>query len=512
MNASHNVLTEAVRLLVDIAGPDPVHIEMSARGPKKYYDVSRVFDERDGYAHLLGYRTKGATLRHPGGMTRSLCYDADTPGHWQLLQEAAQVLAESGSIPLLEVSPVGRGGHLWIIYSGLVSADQARGNVVERAPRLREIAESWPGAGSRTSKVRLPGGKYVQPGFSQWCTLTDAYGTLLATDGRSAARVLLDYQTPVSVVQNTRVEAGSAGQHELLSLVSKQQETVAQPSRPQPNTGEVDVYWHEKYNRFLWFQFTPAQLAAIYNEQHPLQDMLQLEQNGMAFSPSVEERTPSTAITNDGRAWVDFSARNVQPDGKRDGGDALELEARRNRESKAAKPATLRKVARMLVREACAALEDAARAGEDLPTWVAQIISEAGWQHYRSLRAESIATRVARWGVTGFQHAGMSIQTTPKTSIREATQQTATMLHSSHECHQELNSLEVFAAEIRAQFGEPCSRCSCTLFYQSGPYQMCHLCYPRPAKFGRLTDEQWHRLQTLFPRRFESPEPFKWST
>ena len=130
MNASHNVLTEAVRLLVDIAGTEPVHIEMSARGPKKYYDVRRMFDERDGRAHLLGYRTKGATLRHPGGMTRALCYDADTPGDWQLLQEAAKVLAESGSIPLLEVSPVGRGGHLWIIYTGLVSADQARGNIV----------------------------------------------------------------------------------------------------------------------------------------------------------------------------------------------------------------------------------------------------------------------------------------------------------------------------------------------------------------------------------------------
>ena len=34
MNASHNVLTEAVRLLVDMAGTEPVHIEMSARGPR----------------------------------------------------------------------------------------------------------------------------------------------------------------------------------------------------------------------------------------------------------------------------------------------------------------------------------------------------------------------------------------------------------------------------------------------------------------------------------------------
>ncbi|HEY6410501.1 MAG TPA: hypothetical protein VIY29_23880, partial [Ktedonobacteraceae bacterium] len=72
MNESHDALAEAVRLLVDIAGPEPVHIEMSARGPKKYYDVHRRFDERDGRAHLLGWHTKGAILRHPDGMTRAL--------------------------------------------------------------------------------------------------------------------------------------------------------------------------------------------------------------------------------------------------------------------------------------------------------------------------------------------------------------------------------------------------------------------------------------------------------
>ena len=140
MNESHDALAEAVRLLVEIAGPEPVHIEMSARGPKKYYDMHRRFDERDGRAHLLGWHTKGATLRHPGGMARALCYDADTPSDWQLLQEAARVLAASGYIPLLEVSPIGRGGHLWIIFTGLVCAAQARRHALELAPHLGEIA------------------------------------------------------------------------------------------------------------------------------------------------------------------------------------------------------------------------------------------------------------------------------------------------------------------------------------------------------------------------------------
>ena len=62
--------------------------------------------------------------------------------------------------------------------------------------------------------------------------------------------------------------------------------------------GQVDTCWQQRYDSStLWFQFTPRQLAALYNERHPLSETLTLEQNGMAFSPSVPERTPSTAIT-----------------------------------------------------------------------------------------------------------------------------------------------------------------------------------------------------------------------
>ena len=190
-------LVAAARLLVAIAGPLPVHIEMSARGPKKYYEVQRAFVERDGRLHLAGWRTKGATLRYPNGMTRALCYDADAPTDWQRLQEAARALAACGYATLLEASPVGHGGHLWIIYSDLVVAAWAQRSAVAHAPVLQEIGEYWPSA---AHKIRLPGGKYVQPGFAAWCTLADAAGTVLATDGASAARVLLDFQTPATVV------------------------------------------------------------------------------------------------------------------------------------------------------------------------------------------------------------------------------------------------------------------------------------------------------------------------
>src|SRR6266699_3820944 len=63
---------------------------------------------------------------------------------------------------------------------------------------LQQIKESWPGPGP--NKVRLPGGKYIKPGFAAWCKLHDAHGARIAEDGRGAACVLLDYQTPAELV------------------------------------------------------------------------------------------------------------------------------------------------------------------------------------------------------------------------------------------------------------------------------------------------------------------------
>ena len=384
----------ATKLLVDIAGPEPVHIEMSARGPKKYYDVRRRLDERDARAHLAGYRTKGATLRYPDGRTRALCYDADTPDDWQRLLEAARIVAAHSYLPLLEASPVGRGGHCWIIFTDLVCADTAHRHLLSLAPILQAISEYWPDSGPRAHKVRLPAGKYVKPGFAAWCTLCDAQGTHLSTDGPRATAVLLAYQTPAELVPVAPLQHDALRPGAELAAIPNGQEAQVQ-ARARVVMGQVDTRWQQQYNRStLWFQFTPRQLAALYNERHPLSALLQLEQNGMAFSPSVQERTPSTAITGDGLAWVDFSAHSLQPDGKHDGGDALELAARRNGESKTAKSATLREVARTLVREARDALEYAARAGEEPPVWVATMMTEAGWQRYHALRAEAVRTTI----------------------------------------------------------------------------------------------------------------------
>jgi hypothetical protein len=462
----------AAQLLVGVAGPDLVHIEMSARGPKKYYDVHRPFDERDARAHLAGYRTKGATLRYPGGNTRALCYDADTSEAWQCLQEAAGILATYGYLPLLEASPVGRGGHCWIIFTELVSAKAAQRHLLILAPPLKQIYEYWP---RWTQKVRLPAGKYVKPGFAAWCKLTDAQGTLLAPGGTGAALALLASQTPIELLPRTTMEyegVGPGGEHKDTPDEHKAQVQ----ERKHVVMGQVDTRWKQQYNSgALWFQFTPRQLAALYNERHPLPELLRLEQNGMAFSPSVQERTPSTAITRDGQAWVDFSAQSRQSDGKHDGGDALELAARRNGETKATKRVTFREAARMLVHEARETLEGAARAGEEPPSWVAQIMTEAGWQRYRSLRAEAAKATAgtASRGVTGYLPVELTSHRAQE-SLALLAEQSITGTHIvSHERRPEKDSLRMLAAEIQAQIGEPCSRCGCTLFYQSGSYRMC---------------------------------------
>jgi hypothetical protein len=498
--------TIAAQLLVAIAGPEPVHIEMSARGPKKYYDVHRRFDERDARAHLAGYRTKGATLRYPGGKTRALCYDADTSEDWQCLQEASHNLASYGCLPLLEASPIGRGGHVWIIFTDLVCAEIAQQYLLSLTPDLHAIREFWPRS---TQNVRLPAGTYKKPGFAAWCTLTDAQGSILSTNGPAAAPVLLAYQTPVELLQEANGKQNQGGSGADFARTMNRQKTQRQVG-DRVSMGQVDIRWQQRYNRStLWFQFTPWQLAALYNERHPLSEALTLEQNGMAFSPSVPERTPSTAITDDGQAWVDFSARSMQPDGKHDGGDALELAARRNGESKAAKSNMFREAARMLVREARTALEAAARAGEEPPAWVAQIMTEAGWRRYHSLCAESTAAQTTSRGVTGFLPEGLTNHARQEQIASTSACPLVTKGVGSSKSDQRHNSLEALAATIDAPIGEPCSRCGCTLFYQSGLYRMCHLCYPRPEKFGRLTDEQWQQLRSLFPRNPEPSDLFK---
>ncbi len=379
-----DILAHAATLLVEIAGPEPVHIEMSDRGQKKYYDVKRAITEQDTCAHLNGWKTKGASLRHPGGMTRALCYDADTPHDWQTLQTAARFLTYGDFCPILEPSPVQDGehrggGHLWIIFTDLVKATWAYQRAWQYAPQLRTIQEAWPGPANH--KVRLPGGKYVKPGFAQWCQLVDAYGKPLATDGQSAARVLLDSQTSADIVPEYPEQEDIAEQ---MSRDVGQSPGAAKQVTHMCLQPGVDQHWQDTYSRSLWFQFTPAQLAAWYNEHHQIEDILPREKNGMGLASWRGEHTASVGLREDG--WVDFGASARRADGKQDGGDALELYIRVSQQPRAE---VFRQLGRQLREEAAEALESAAQRGEQPPQWVQAFMSPAGWERYHQLRQEA---------------------------------------------------------------------------------------------------------------------------
>jgi hypothetical protein len=401
-------LDAAATLLVEIAGPDPVHIEMSNRGPAKYYEVKRALGISDARTHLTGKQTKGATLNRPDDKTRALCYDADTDDDWQRLQEAAHFLANAGGyLPLVEDSPDGRGGHLWVIYTALVDARCAHCHVCELAPMLTAITERWPGPGNHKvkHKVRLPGGKYVKPGFSQQCKLSDAIGTLVADTRQDAARALLTYQTSAAIVPAYPPDADLPGNRHVSTSnlepgVSDQLSGDEMARSTQQNQGpalprEPDARWQQTYQsqgKHLWFQFTPAQLAAWYNQQHAIGDVLPPEQNGMGLATWRGERTTSVGSTKDSQGWVDFGASARRSDGKQDGGDALELQVRLSEQSKSE---VMRQAARDLVKEARAALESSARAGEQLLTWVQEILTPAGWHHYQQLRDPASESHVS---------------------------------------------------------------------------------------------------------------------
>src|SRR4029077_6994755 len=138
--AAPNLLA-AAQLLLEIAGQHNRHITMPPRHPKKYLEVKRVLTLQDVIEHLQAGEAKGAPCSYADNQTRALCWDGDNPEHWQILMNAMKELVSHGYYPLLEQSPH-RGGHGWIIYSGLVDASAARAEIYRLVPALRELAEA----------------------------------------------------------------------------------------------------------------------------------------------------------------------------------------------------------------------------------------------------------------------------------------------------------------------------------------------------------------------------------
>lgn len=137
----------------------------------------------------------------------------------------------------------------------------------------------WPGPATVTgwNRVRLPGGRYVAKGVSAWCKLYNADGHLLARDGMSAARVLVDYRTPAELVpslppdqrracdpsppvtdrwparnRDSRPAVTSAVLEDAQASASRRgQKRNSQPLRNAP----------VQASHFFWFRYNVAQLA-----------------------------------------------------------------------------------------------------------------------------------------------------------------------------------------------------------------------------------------------------------
>jgi hypothetical protein len=284
------------------------------------------------------------------------------------------------------------------IFDALVDARAARRHVCELAPVLADVREYWPGPAHavKWNKVRLPGGRYVTPGKSTWCKLYDANGSRLSDHGLAAARVLLTSQTPASIVPPLPSDEQEMPQGADDRPTSQAERSPSQNDVPQPNTpaarkedasGPQQQQKYGEATRFLWFRYSPAQVADWYNERHTVDDLLDFNRYGMTNAEALgrPERTPSLGSTRDRQHWADFGAAAREDDGRPIGGDVLELLVRTSGQSKAQ---VLRALGREMVAEARAELERAAARQVDPPMWVQQIMSEAGWNHYRRLRNE----------------------------------------------------------------------------------------------------------------------------
>jgi hypothetical protein len=412
----------------------------------------------------------------------------DTAAEWTVLQDAARTLVAAGYLSILEPSPAGRGGHLWIIFDALIDASTVRQHIFSLVPALATVQEYWPGPQNtkRWNKVRLPGGKYVRPGINVWCQLISVSDGETSHDGLSAAQVLLTHQTPATTVavpssdkEETPVEdVMLPGEVKDQSNVHEQETSIPADANPTSNllpgdrrhNQSIDSQWRATYGQnesgsHLWFAFTPQYLASWYNAHHDMRDLLPPERNGYGLASWRGEQTASVAIRDD--HWTDFGASARRPDGTQDGGDALELQARLTQTSKSD---ILRQVAKELVAQARAELESAAQADQPIPSWIEELITDAGRAHYEQIKCEKHnALDKPNW-------------------------------HLCRSSQSQKDTFQALAKDIGAEIAEPCKRCGCILFYYNAHGdQMCHWCYPRPAKYGwgQLTDGQWGRLRQL---------------
>ncbi len=365
--------------LAQVAGDGGRHIEMQPMGADKYQWRAGAVTPALAARHLRGAVTLGAELRQADGTTFALCWDTDTADGWQLLQQAAQQLEAANAHPVLERSPAARGGHLWLFFREAVDSARTRATALMCAPELATIGETWPDPSERRIAVRLPAGFYRRPGVAAWCELADADGAAWRT-GVDAMALILGARMPATWVMPLEARLPASPALPPPSLVINPVSAVADGMRSLPAAAH-DPRWLGQYGRVrdrLYFWITDGEVAAWFNARHVVRDLLPPERNGYGLAVWRGERTASVRYTAD-NGWVDFGAGGLRVNGRRDGGDVLELYCRLQDRSRAD---VLREAAREMVGVARRELEEAARGGRGPAAWVATMTSPAGWAYY----------------------------------------------------------------------------------------------------------------------------------
>jgi hypothetical protein len=379
--------------LAQVAGDGRRHIEMQSMGADKYQWRAGAVTPALAARHLGGAVTLGAELRQADGTTFALCWDTDTADGWEQLQRAAQQLEVANAHPLLERSPAARGGHLWLFFREAVDSARARATAHLHAPVLATIGEAWPDPAGRRIAVRLPAGFYRRPGVAAWCELADAAGAVWRT-GVDAIALILGARMPATWVMPLEARVPASPAPSPPSLVINSVSAVVRGMRSLPAAAH-DPRWLEQYGRVrdrLYFWITDGEVAAWFNARHVVRDLLPPERNGYGLAVWRGERTASVRYTAD-NGWVDFGAGGLRADGRRDGGDVLELYCRIQDRSRAD---VLREAAREMVAVARRELEEAARGGRGPVAWVATVISPVGWAYYNRCSMSNATERPAR--------------------------------------------------------------------------------------------------------------------
>lgn len=398
-----------VARLAQIAGDLERWIEMAPSGSaEKYLWRTGVVTPELVERHLAGEITVGAELRRRDGRTHALIWDVDDkePAQsWPVLLAVGGKLLASGAVPILARSPR-RGGHLWLVFVAPVDPGAARATAERHAPELVGVTESWPTRDGSRQAVRLLGGRYrghddAGNEIQDWVPHTRFGEVFEWVTGWEAAALALTARTPAAWVTEPAppVAAGGARRSPRAAegrgipvLDAQLVEPLEEP--PLPAAAADPVWrrrnWERRGRMEAWI--LPEQAAAWYNALGSCEGLYDADprgrrdERGYALAFWRGEQTPSVWFLS-ADAWIDYGDRGRRPDGRRDGGDRLEL---RRRLEGVTRPQLLTQVTVEMARAVREELRGAAKASQGVAGWAAAVTSPVGWALYRRLRGMAV--------------------------------------------------------------------------------------------------------------------------